>query len=164
MTSDTPVPLPQHGGCVCGETRYALNAAPLIAYACHCHDCQKRSGSAFALSLLVRSGDVSVTGDLEVIAMTAPSGRRVDHHVCPRCRFRLFGRGPASPDFTTLRAGTLDDTSWIAPIAQTWVDSALPWALIPGVRVVSPEAFDFLELGRAWAETAPRFEVRTPPG
>jgi hypothetical protein len=150
--------LPQPGGCVCGQTRYALNGAPLLAYVCHCHDCQKRSGSAFALSLLVRSADVAVAGATEVIPMTSPSGRQVDHHVCPRCRLRLFGRGPASPDFTTLRAGTLDDTSWIVPIAQIWAESALPWALIPGVRIVSPEAFDFFALGRDWAATAPRFE------
>lgn len=43
------VGLPQRGGCLCGAVRYGLGAAPLLAYACHCHDRQTRSGSAFAL-------------------------------------------------------------------------------------------------------------------
>jgi hypothetical protein len=32
------VSLPQSGGCVCGAIRYSLLDAPLLAYACHCHD------------------------------------------------------------------------------------------------------------------------------
>lgn len=151
------VDLPQWGGCACGAVRYALIAAPLLVYACHCHDCQKRSGSAFALSMVIRCDDLSVVGELEVIQMSTPSGRAIDHSVCARCRFRLFARAPAAPEFATLRAGTLDCTSWIVPIAQAWVESAIPWALIPGVRSVAPEALDYLELGREWAAIAPEF-------
>jgi hypothetical protein len=44
---------PYTGGCVCGATCYRLTAEPLTLYACHCTDCQKRSGSAFGLSMWV---------------------------------------------------------------------------------------------------------------
>ena len=57
----------------------------------------------------------------------------------------------------SLRAGTLDDASWVSPVVQIWVESAIPWAVIPGVRSEPPETFDFVRLGREWARTAPRF-------
>jgi hypothetical protein len=152
------VRLPLAGGCVCGGLRYRLTAAPLLAYACHCHDCQKRSGAAFGLTLVVRSADLSLTGEPEVLRMATPSGREIDHSVCPHCRFRVFARAPVAPEYASLRAGTLDDAGWVRPIAQTWVESAIPWAVIPGVRHVAPAAFDFFELGREWRANAPRFE------
>jgi hypothetical protein len=57
----------------------------------------------------------------------------------------------------SLRAGTLDDASWVTPIVQIFVESAIPWAVIPGVRVVPWEGFDYVALGREWAATAPAF-------
>ena len=39
--------LPIPGGCNCGEVRYLVTKPPLAAYICHCHLCQKRTGSAF---------------------------------------------------------------------------------------------------------------------
>jgi hypothetical protein len=120
------VNLPQAGGCFCGAIRYALNAAPLLAYACHCHDCQKRSGSAFSLTLVVRTADVEISGEPELMRVSLPSGREIDHGLCPRCRFRVFARAPVAPDYMSLRAGTLDDAGWVVPVAQTWVESAIP--------------------------------------
>ncbi|MFC3070685.1 GFA family protein [Phenylobacterium soli] len=152
------VSLPQTGGCYCGAIRYSLNAAPLLAYACHCHDCQTRSGSAFGLTVVVRSADVTVSGEPEVVRLANPSGLAIDHNMCPHCRLRVFAVNPKTADYMSLRAGTLDDASWVRPVAQTWVESAIPWAVIPGVRAVAPEDFDFVRLGREWAATAPRFE------
>ena len=152
------VALPQAGGCDCGAVRYQLNAAPLLAYACHCHSCQTRSGAAFSLTLVVRTADVSASGDLETWGRTTPSGREVEHSSCPRCRVPLFARAPVAPDYMSLRVGTLDDASWVTPIAQTFVESAIPWAVIPGVRAVPWAEFDYVALGREWTATAPRFE------
>jgi hypothetical protein len=134
-------------------------AAPLLAYACHCHDCQTRSGSAFALTVVARSADVAVEGQPAVLRLTSPSGREVEHTTCPACAVRLFVRGAEAPEFTSLRAGTLDDASWVMPVAQTWVESALPWAVIPGVRNVPSAEFDFAALAREWRASAPVFAV-----
>jgi hypothetical protein len=40
----------REGGCACGAMRYRLTAAPLIVHACHCRDCQRLTGDAFALN------------------------------------------------------------------------------------------------------------------
>ncbi len=154
------VSLPQAGGCVCGALRYALGASPLLAYACHCHDCQKRTGAAFTLTLVIRSGDLTVSGSVDRVPRAAQSGRQVEHGFCPACRVPVFSRAPVAPDYMSLRAGTLDDARWVVPVAQTFVESAIPWAVIAGVRAVEWAHFDFTALGRDWLATAPAFRPR----
>jgi hypothetical protein len=153
----TTVPLPQPGGCRCGGLRYRLISAPLLAYACHCHNCQARSGSAFTLTLVVRTVDVAVAGTTETFMRVTASGREVEHSFCPACRVAVLSRAPVAPDFMSVRAGTLEDASWVKPIAQAFVESAIPWAVIPGVRSVPWAEFDFEALGREWQASAPAF-------
>jgi hypothetical protein len=38
-----------NGGCLCGAVRYTTNATPEFVGLCHCTDCQKHTGSAFAI-------------------------------------------------------------------------------------------------------------------
>jgi hypothetical protein len=154
----TTVRLPQTGGCLCGSLRYALNAAPLLAYACHCHDCQKRTGGAFTLTLVIRAADLDVMGPTETSGRASASGRSVLHSFCPDCRVPVFSQAPGASDYMSLRAGTLDDASWVVPISQSFVESAIPWAVIPGVRVVPWAVFDFAAEGEVWRASAPRFE------
>jgi hypothetical protein len=153
------VPLPQSGGCLCGAVRYQLTGAPLLAYACHCHDCQTRSGAAFTLTLVVRSADVALAGPLDLLSRVSRSGREIDQGFCPHCRIKLFATAPVAPEYMSLPAGALDDASWVRPIAQTFVKSALPWAIIPGVRQMTWDEFDFVAQGQQWMATAPRFEA-----
>ena len=151
------VSLPQPGGCACGAVRYRLNAAPLLAFVCHCRDCQTRTGSAFSLTLVIRGADFRHDGPVEPLRRKTRSGREVKDGHCARCRAPVFARALLAPDFMSLRAGTLEDASWVAPIVQTFVDRAIPWAVIPGVRSVPWNGFDYVALGREWAATAPRF-------
>jgi hypothetical protein len=163
MTEARPiVALPQTGGCLCGAVRYALNGGPLLAYACHCHDCQTRSGAAFTLTLVVRSADLTVIGEPVTYERTSPWGRVTEQSFCPTCRVQLISRAPAAPDYATLRVGTLDDASWVVPGAQSFVESAIPWAVMPGVPVVPWREFDFAALGAEWLASAPRFEHPAP--
>lgn len=154
------VTLPQRGGCLCGAVRYALCASPLLAYACHCHDCQTRTGSAFTLTLVIRTDDLTVSGDVDTVPRSARSARVVEHSFCPECRVPIFSRAPVAPEYMSLRGGTLDDAGWVVPIAQSFVESAVPWAVIPGVRTVSWDEFDFVALGLEWLASAPEFELR----
>lgn len=151
------VRLPLRGGCLCGAIRYRLNAAPLLVYICHCHDCQVRSGSAFSLNILALTADLTVSGTANAVRRTTPKGREVEDNTCGVCGTFMLAHAVATPDYTALRAGTLDDASWAVPIAQTWVTSALPWAVIPGVRQFEPKGFDFAAMIDAWRATAPTF-------
>ncbi|UPY37220.1 GFA family protein [Sediminicoccus sp. KRV36] len=139
--------LPQTGRCQCGSLCYEITAVPRIVYACHCTDCQKQSGSAFGMGLVVAEAEFRLTcGDPGRFERRHDSGRRSEAWFCRDCGTRL-GSGPINaPDdrgmLRILRAGTLDDTSWLRPAVHVWVRSAQPWVKLP--------------------DGVPRFETRPP--
>lgn len=138
------------GRCLCGATAYRLTAEPLMIYACHCTDCQKRSGSAFGLSMWVPRGALEVTkGDAELHTSTTEDGRLRQVRTCAACGVRLWSEPQKLPDIAIVRAGTLDDTSWVHPVAHLWTRSAQPWFVFPpGVPRYETQPADFFELSR----------------
>ena len=47
------------GGCLCGAVRYTAEADTAGAGVCHCRDCQKFTGSAFATVVMARKEEVT---------------------------------------------------------------------------------------------------------
>jgi hypothetical protein len=54
-------------------------------------------------------------------------GAEVISWFCGDCGGRLYGERKGRPESMTVRAGTLDDTSWLAPSAHLFMKSAQPW-------------------------------------
>jgi len=48
------------GGCSCGSIRYRLTSEPLFVHGCHCRNCQRQTGSAFAVNLLIEADRVEL--------------------------------------------------------------------------------------------------------
>ena len=125
------VEFPRRGACLCGALVYSLGEEPLTLYACHCTDCQRQSGSSFALSMIVRREALEVVvGRPEQYSVEQPDGRLKQAHFCSRCSTRLWGPSNAT-GLLVLGPGTLDDTSWLNPVGHIWTRSAQPWVVIP---------------------------------
>ena len=56
---------PFTGGCMCGAVRYECSAEPIAMGNCHCRDCQRATGSAFAAAVLVPISAVNVRGEVK---------------------------------------------------------------------------------------------------
>src|SRR5215469_13651803 len=70
--------LPQTGGCQCGAIRYEIGEAPELVYTCHCTECQRLTGSAFSMALVVAGSAFHLDGTPpRPFFRTADSGRRV---------------------------------------------------------------------------------------
>lgn len=122
--------LPQTGGCQCGKCRYEITAAPIVAYTCHCTACQNHTGSAFSMAVLVEEAAFKLVGaEPRLIHRAADSGRTVTRLVCPDCGSWICNA--ARPDGRRVRAGTLDDTSWLRPTVHFWTRSKQPWVALP---------------------------------
>jgi hypothetical protein len=118
---------PLEGGCVCGAIRYRLNAAPLSLYACHCKRCQCYSGGAYSMSMPALKKDFDILqGAPKEYAEQAESGRTVRVFFCETCGTRVWHAPSHSPDQINIKPGTLDDTSWIAPVAHLWTGRMQP--------------------------------------
>ena len=123
----------QEGGCDCGAVRYRLDAEPIVIKCCHCHACQRQTGSAFALNLVIETEAVTFSGARpEVIEMETASGHGQSNHRCPQCHVSLCSVMHMAGDKARfMRAGTLDDTSGLAPDLHIFTAARQPWVVIP---------------------------------
>jgi hypothetical protein len=124
--------LPLTGGCLCGSIRYAITEAPQLAYTCHCRDCQNLTSSAFSMAIVVRDKAFQLMGiEPRSLQAIADSGRIKTRWVCPDCGTWICGASTADTGLRRVRAGTLDDTSWLRPTAHFWTRTKQPWVELP---------------------------------
>ena len=146
------MPAPYDGGCLCGAIRYRLDAGPLSLYACHCRDCQRLTGSAFALWMVVaRDALATLCGEPHAYDVAMPDGRRKRGRFCGACSTRLWGEPERHPRVRILRPGTPHDTTGLQPIGSIWTRSAQPWvAALGGAFDHAEQPQDPPALVRAW--------------
>lgn len=137
------------GGCQCGAVRFAIRGDPLVAYCCHCTDCQQQSSSAFGMSVWFAADAFAVTSGTPVIwTARADSGCAKPCAFCPDCGTRLYHGDASGAGTLSVKGGALDDIGHIAPAGHLWTKSALPWVLvrIDGDLQYATEPDDFEEL------------------
>jgi hypothetical protein len=158
MNATRPV-LPLTGGCSCGAIRYEIASFPLLLYTCNCTDCQTTSGSAFALNMPVSTGDFHILkGEPKGWHHASPSGADVTSWFCGDCGARIYGSRQSRLESINIRAGTLDDTKWLTPIAHMFTRSAQPWiqpATNAECHEIGPD--DFRPLAAKWRALWPEF-------
>ena len=122
-----PPPLPWDGGCQCGAARYRVVARPVSLYCCHCRECQRQSASAFGMSLRVPPAAIEIDWDALALFVRDPGApTETPGRFCPACGVRLV-HGARDDETVSLKAGTLDDTSWLRPAAHIFTARAQPW-------------------------------------
>ena len=144
--------LPMTGGCQCGAIRFELKGLPLLLYTCNCTDCQRQSGSSFALNMPVATKDLRIVqGQPKGWRHLSAKGVKVTSRFCADCGTRLFGEREGRDEILSVRAGTLDDTSWMVPAAHFYTRSAQPWFKpADGAECFEEQPHDFAELVEAW--------------
>ena len=120
------------GGCQCGRIRYAVTGEPRLLVVCHCTDCQRQSGSAFGMSLVVAEADFRVLeGEPRIFELRSEAGRGKRGAFCADCGTRLYHETAFRKGSVSVKAGTLDDTRGLRPDMHIWTDSRQPWVAIP---------------------------------
>jgi hypothetical protein len=124
--------MPVAGGCRCGAVRYtlAVDAVP-AAYACHCHECQTWSGSAFSEQILIAEDGIATTGPVVRYDREGTGGRISQQRVCGVCHTRIFNTNTIRPGVAVVRAGTLDDSHLVDVVAHIWTRRKQPWLTLP---------------------------------
>ena len=126
------------GGCLCGKVRYTADADPAFVGICHCKDCQKM-GTAFNLVVGIPTQALSLQGALKTFSSLGDSGKAVDRRFCPECGAAILSEAGGLPGVAIIKAGTLDDTSWVKPEMEIYCDSAQPWVQLAGERQRFPK-------------------------
>jgi hypothetical protein len=94
---------------------------------CHCRDCQRASGSAYAAILIVPADGLRLNGELRYHAVASERNTRIERGFCATCGSPVAGRLGARSDVVFLQAASLDDPSMFSPEMNIWTRSAPPW-------------------------------------
>lgn len=116
------------GQCLCGAVKYEVEVPEKSPYAglCHCRDCQRYTGTAFASSLMVPKAGMKMTGELKFYGKQTERGSVMERGFCPECGSNVLCRSDAWADYYVLSAGTLDDPSVYQPKINIFTRSAQP--------------------------------------
>jgi hypothetical protein len=121
---------PLTGGCLCGAVRYEVTEPLVHASYCHCTRCQRRTGSAAAVSARVAPGSLRVTSGEELIrSFDPPDG--FSKAFCSACGGALWARSQDDPDVIVVRMGTFDSDPGVRPSFRQFVAYAAAWEPIP---------------------------------
>ena len=119
------------GGCSCGAIRYRLASEPLFVHCCHCLNCQRQTGSAFVINVLIETDRVALlSGEPVAIDVPRDDGSMQRIFRCPTCQVAAFSRY-TSDGVRFVRAGTLDDPSAVEPDVHIFTRSKVPWVALP---------------------------------
>jgi hypothetical protein len=119
------------GGCACGLVRYRLASGPLIVHCCHCLNCQRQTGSAFAINLMIEADRVEVlNGEPRPVEVARDDGGVQRVFRCHSCQVAVFSEY-GWPELLYVRGGTLDEPSTAPPDVHIFTRSKVPWVKLP---------------------------------
>ena len=122
--------LPLTGGCLCGGVRFEVTEPLVSAGYCHCTRCQRRTGTAAAVSGRIVPGSLRIVAGDELVRSYAPAdGFAKDF--CSGCGSALWSRDPQDPDVISVRMGAFDADPGIRPSYRQFVAYAAAWEPIP---------------------------------
>ncbi|MDZ7675597.1 MAG: GFA family protein [Acidimicrobiales bacterium] len=124
------------GRCLCGAVTYEITGDPIATAVCHCDHCQRQSGSAFSVNLVVTEDQLTVDGTLSTYVETGENddGEYVHRRFCPTCGSAVVSVLVES-GAVAVKAGTLDDKSEVQPMAEAWCVDRQPWVELPGMAM-----------------------------
>ena len=114
------------GSCLCGRVRYQIEGEFSYASHCHCGQCRKGHGAAFASYGVLPSVALKFTAGSDEIRSYQASATAT-RTFCGHCGSNLEWRGTATPERVGIALGTLDDDPKLRPRCHIFVGSRAPW-------------------------------------
>lgn len=136
------------GSCFCGAVRYRLTDRPMFIHCCHCRDCQKQTGGAFAINAIIETDRIELlAGATQPVTLPTDSGRPHDVYRCPTCQTAIWSDYGRRRVMSFLRVTTLDEPALFPPDVHIFTRSKLPWVGLPP----STRAFEvYYDLPKEW--------------
>jgi hypothetical protein len=113
-----------------------VTGEPVRISACHCLNCKKRSGSAFAVQARWPFAQVQIGGRSKTHVMVADSGNSATFHFCPDCGSDVYYENEGKfDDLVAIPLGTFDDPFFAAPAFSVWEERKCDWVQIVGPQI-----------------------------
>jgi hypothetical protein len=125
------------GGCLCGNISFEFDRETVIStHSCHCKDCQKMTGSGKATIVAVPTEALALNGEVKTFTVTGTDGMLVTRGFCPNCGSQLISYLEVNPTMRYVKAGAIDDSSWVTVDSSFWSSTAEPWSPVDTSRPV----------------------------
>lgn len=151
--ANNPSAFPMEGGCCCGYARYRLERSPIAVHCCHCTSCQRETGSAFGINVIIEATNLTILppapasvpshpGAPDVFLPAGPALPCSDHKPdlirspipqesgevqnvtrCPKCFMAVWTEYMVGPAVRFVRGGTLDRAWLLQPDMHLYVRS-----------------------------------------
>ena len=118
--------------CRCGQLRAACTGDPVRVSVCHCLECQKRSGSAFAYQARWPDDQVEQTGDFRECSRIGDSGESATFRFCPTCGATVTYTNQGLPDLTAVAVGAFADPHFPPPEYSVYEGRKHQWPAVLG--------------------------------
>lgn len=116
------------GSCLCSAVRYELLSAPKAVSHCHCSQCRKGHGAAFATYGSVISSELKILSGADRLSAYR-SSESVLREFCSTCRSTLFWSRDIGEfaKWVSMALGTLDTQFIPRKHTHVHLDSAIGW-------------------------------------
>ena len=117
--------------CQCGQLAVELPERPLITIACHCLDCQRRTGAPFGVLAYYRRDQISIRGEAKPYRRASANGNAFDTFFCPNCGSTVYVKLAKQPELLGIAVGTIGNRAFPAPTWSVWEQSKHHWVELP---------------------------------
>ena len=118
--------------CRCSQLSAVCTGEPVRVSVCHCYDCQRRSGSAFAAQARFAADAVTVSGEHKTYEHVGDSGNRANFHFCAVCGSTLWYHARPHHDLFAIPIGGFANRDFPAPHYSVWEERKHAWVTIDG--------------------------------
>jgi hypothetical protein len=113
--------------CRCGAISLSLRAPSQLVVACHCLDCQRRTGAPFSVGAFYAAEAVTISGTAKQYSRVADSGAMVDAYFCPTCGSTVYWKAERLPTMIGVAVGAMADPNFPAPARSVFEQSKHAW-------------------------------------
>jgi len=121
--------------CSCGAVTLSLPGRSDLVVACHCIDCQRRTGAPFGVGAFYPAEAVVISGAPREFARAATSGGKVHNYFCASCGSTVYWKATNLPALIGVAVGAMADPSHPAPVRSVFEQSKHRWVEIGGAGV-----------------------------
>lgn len=121
--------------CRCGQFTATCSGEPVRISVCHCLECQKRSGSAFAVQARWPHEQVELSGAFHDWTRVGESGKPATFRFCPTCGATLAFISASMPELIAIPVGAFADPTFPRPRFSVYESRRHPWTCVAGEDV-----------------------------
>lgn len=114
------------GSCLCGEVKFTITGKISHIVYCHCSQCRKVQGSAYATNGIVHESDFTVIqGETSLTEYKTVTGQ--SKFFCRHCGSPIMSTNKAKPGDIRVRLGTIESEITERPECHIFVASKANW-------------------------------------